>query len=182
MRHVLVLLFCLFSFSSLAGDELVLPDGTPAKYAHGLLIFRQGNQTTYSLGGLIFPRKVKVVTNTPEGPIVTRFTLPSAFHTPTTQPFPPATPAMLCVEMPDANGLLYVEGEKHVSEGTIRYLQSPPLLQGQSYHIRFRAAFKVGENLLIEDKQVVLRAGENTTLRFEGKQAIAVPLPRSNKE
>ena len=35
----------------------------------------------------------------------------------------------------------------------------------------------VGDNLLIEDKLVLIRAGESTAVTFDGSRAVIVPLP-----
>ena len=41
------------------------------------------------------------------------------------------------------------------------------------------AAFKVGDNLLIEDKTALVQAGQGAALTFDGSGAIRVPLPSS---
>ena len=45
-----------------------------------------------------------------------------------------------------------------------------------------RAAFQVGENLLIEEKEVVVRAGQMADVAFDGQRALSVPLPKSDGE
>src|SRR5450755_4392520 len=112
MRRTLTILACCFFLTaSTRAEEPVNPDGIPYRELGGLQIIRQGDQTTVSLGGVLFPRKVRVTTATPEGPVVTRFVLPSAFQSPTRTPLPEAAPAFLNVEIPDDDGLLYIEGE-----------------------------------------------------------------------
>jgi len=180
MRRGLAVLACLFLGSSLRSEEPIFPDGTPARLYGGLMIIRQGNQTTVSTGGVLLPRQVKVTTATPEGPVVTHFTLPSMLQTPHgVVPLPDAAPAMLRVEVPDVYGLLYVDGEMlRTKGGTVRYLQSPPLPPGTSYPLHLRAAFQVGDNLLIEDRKVVIGAGTSGVVTFDGSRALSVPLPR----
>ena len=76
MRRGLVIFVCSFLLLPLArGDELILPDGTPLSGNGGLIIMRQGGQTTISLGGAFLPRKVTVRTAAPEGLVIsaTRF-------------------------------------------------------------------------------------------------------------
>jgi uncharacterized protein (TIGR03000 family) len=179
MRRCLAVLTCSLLGSTLRSEEPIFPDGTPARLNGGLMIIRQGNQTTVSLGGVVLPRQVKVTTVTPEGPVVTRFTLPSMFQTPSgVVPLPDAAPALIRVEVPDVYALLYVDGEVVRTRGTVRYLQSPPLPPGTSYPLRLRAAFQVGDNLLIEDRQIVIGPGTSGVVTFDGSRALSVPLPR----
>src|SRR5579859_105579 len=78
MRRILPVLACFFGLTpAMRGEEFYLPDGSPLSGNGGLIIIRQGGQTTVSLGGALFPRMVKTTTAGPEGPVVTRFTLPS---------------------------------------------------------------------------------------------------------
>jgi hypothetical protein len=176
VRTAAILVCCLLWASPGRGQEPFNPDGTPLSAMGGLIIIRQGNQTVTSLGGGIFPRRVKVTTATPEGPVVTRFSLPSSWVAPTS-PLAVLAPATLWVEMPDPDGLLYIEGELIRSKNTSRQLQSPPIPMGMDFPLKLRAAFKVGNNLLIEDKQVQLHGGESTRAVFEGTSAFSVPLP-----
>jgi uncharacterized protein (TIGR03000 family) len=184
MRHTLAVFgCCIFLVATTRGEDVIFPgDDIPASQLGGLIIIRQGNQTTVSVGGVLLPRRVKVKTATPEGPVVTRFKLPSAFQSPTRLPLPESAPASLQVEIPDADGLLYVEGELIRGDGTVRLLQSPPLSPGSACPLHLRAAFKVGDHLLIEDKQVFLRAGEGSAVTFDGSRAASVPLPRRADE
>ena len=178
MRRVLTTFACcIFLAASTRGEDVIFPpDDIPASQLGGLIIVRKGNQTTVSLGGVLFPRRVRVKTVTPEGPVVARFKLPSAFQSPTRLPLPESAPASLRVEIPDADGLLYVEGELIHGDGTVRLLQSPPLSPGAAWPIHLRAAFKVGDHFFVEDKQVLIRAGEGAALTFDGAQAASVPL------
>src|SRR5262249_40027798 len=133
-------------------------------------------------GGVLAPGKVKVTTLSPEGPVVSRFTFPAGSGSPAAPPFPQALPASLYVEMPDPNGLLYIEDELIRSHGTARRLQSPPLPRGSTRTLRLRAAFKVGDRLLIEDQQVVLRAGASAVVTFDGRRAVSVPFDQDDAE
>jgi uncharacterized protein (TIGR03000 family) len=179
MRRALSLLACcLLLTAPIRADEIVFPDGTTSNQPGGLMIIRQGNQTTWSLGGAFLPRYVKVKTLTPEGPIVTKFKLPSVFHGPLTPPLPQAAPASLRVEIPDEFGLLLIDGEQVRARGTVRQLESPPLHPGKDFPTRVRAVFALGGQLLIEDREVVLRGGEIAAVTFDGSRAIAVPLRR----
>lgn len=183
MRRVLAILACCFLFAAATrADDPIFPDGTPASQLGGLMIIRQGNQTTVSLGGVLFPRRVKTTTATPEGPVVARFVLPSAFQSLVRPALPESAPGFLQVEIPDDDGLVYIEGELIHTKGTLRYYQSPPLPPGTPCVLHLRAAFKAGDNLLIEDKQVVIQAGENSAVQFDGSKAVSVPLPRGEAE
>jgi hypothetical protein len=173
MRRTLAILACSFLLTApTRGEDVIFPgDDIPASQLGGLIIIRRGNQTTVSLGGALLPRRVKVKTATPKGSVVAHFKLPSAFQSPTRLPLPESAPASLRVEMPDKDGLLYVEGELIHGDGTIRLLQSPPLTPGAVCPLHLRAAFKVGNHFFIEDKQVLLRAGDGVAATFDGSQA-----------
>ena len=193
MRHALPVLAGFFFFASPlfaqydpiyaqsdpGSVRMPLAERTPPAMLGGLMIMRDGNQTTMSLGGILFPRKVKVTTNTPAGPITTRFVLPSAFHSPNAVPLPGAAPALLQVERPDVFGIIYIEGQLIVSHGMTRRLESPPLPPGLDHPLKLRAAFAVGDKLLIEDQTILLRAGESLRVTFDGSRAIAFALPRA---
>ncbi len=169
---------CLFlTTSARADDGPLAPDGMPIRYLRGLVILRQGDQTTVSLGGAIFPRKVKVITRTPEGPVVTRFTLPSELCGPNDLPFTECNPAIVRVDIPDQYASLYVEGVSLDTKGTSRQLESPPLKPGRGYPLHLRAVYAVGDKILIEDKLIAIRAGDNVAITFDGTCAVAVPMP-----
>src|SRR5262249_10518939 len=171
MRWALAILTCCLSLTPAArADEPLSPDGTPIKNLRGIVIMRQGDQTTTSVGGGLFRRRVKVVTDTPEGPVVTRFTLPSDLCGPNPLVLPPSSaPAVVRVEIPDKYGQLFIEGELVPT----RLLESPPLSPGKAYPVRLRAVFQAGDKLLIEDKVVLIRAGESAAVTFDGRGALA---------
>lgn len=178
MRRIFAILVCsTFFVITTRGEDVIFPgDDIPASQLGGLIIIRKGNQTTVSVGGVLFPRRVKVKTAAPEGPVVAHFKLPSAFQSPTRLPLPESAPAFLRVEVPDPDGLLYVEGELIHGDGMVRLLQSPPMPPGAACPLHLRAAFKVGDRFFIEDKQVLLRAGDGVAATFDGSQAASVPL------
>jgi len=178
MRLALPVLACIISLTPLSfGGDPVFPDGVPASEKGGFMILRQGNQTTVSLGGVLFRRRVKVTTLTPEEPVATRFILPALTRSPVVPSLPEPAPAVIRVEIPDTDGLLYIDGVMCRTSGTLRYLESPPLPPGKDYPLLLRGVFKVGTHLLIEEKQLVLRAGESNEVTFDGSRAIAVPYP-----
>jgi hypothetical protein len=176
MRTVLALVACCFFLTSpTRGGDIILPDGSPLSLNGGLIIMRQGNQTTLSLGGAALPRKVRVTTATPEGPVVTRFTLPSNFHSPTMPPWLGTAPASLQVDLPDTYGQVYVEGQRVRDNGGLRrHLESPPLPPGQTCSLRLTAVFQIGNKVVVEDKHILLRAGEATAITFDGSRPTAV--------
>jgi len=181
MRRVLALLASILLFPSLAiaqTPDCRLPDPWYCLNPSGLIIIRQGNQTTWSVGGVLLPRTVKVVTQTPEGKDVAYFRFPSLIQAPYPAPTPTGAPANLQIEIPDPHGLVYVDGELVRGTGTTRQMLSPKLSPGKAYPLRVRGTYVVGDNFLIEDKQVVLRAGETTAFAFDGKQALSVPMKK----
>jgi uncharacterized protein (TIGR03000 family) len=158
--------------------EPIFPDGTPASLQGGLVIIRQGDTIINSLGGGLLPRRVRIRTCTPDGAVVTRFLMPPASHFHCPPPIPGVAPALISVAVPDNDGLIYIDDQLVSSDGTLRSLQSPPLPPGISYPLHLRCAFKSGDNLLIEEKQVLIQAGESISVSFDGKKAVSVPLPR----
>jgi hypothetical protein len=176
MRRILAILITTTLFVPAAySDEIIFPSGNPAHSNGGLMIIRQGNTTTCTLGGGVLPRMVKVTTATPEGPIITKFTWPSNFHP---DPFiwPESAPATLCIGIPDVDGLIYVEGQLIRGHGMARLLQSPPLPPYRDCPLHLRAAYKIGDFLLIEERLVIIHAGENVSVPFDGSKALAVRL------
>jgi uncharacterized protein (TIGR03000 family) len=157
----------------------------PGAVPGGLVFIRQGNQRIWRFGGGLLPMRVKVTEPGPEGPVTTRMVFPSAAQSPfvpfalqgLTPPVPASDRACVRVQMPDPEGLLYIGGQLTDTEGASRQVQSPPLGDGQSHVFRLRAAFKVGENLLIEDKQITVQSGQTADVTFTGERALAVPLP-----
>jgi uncharacterized protein (TIGR03000 family) len=180
-RCLAVLVGCFVIAAPMRAQEIVFPDGLTPSQMNGLIIIRKGNQTTTSLGGGLLPQWIRVKTETPEGPVVTKFRLPSALHMPYRPPLPQAAPAMIDVGIPDPIGLLLIEGETTKTKGTARKLESPLLAPGKDYPIRLRAAFAVGDRLLIEDRDVVIHAGDSIAVNFDGSRAIAAPLRREEK-
>ena len=178
MRRVLAILVC--SILTPTAFAQTFPEGRTVDELGGLTFVRQGNVTTWSLGGVVFPRTVKVVTRAPEGKEITRFKMPSLLHSPNALPLPSAAPASVQVEVPDGNALLFIDGEKVRAWGTSRQFESPALAPGKSYPLRVRAAYVVGNNFLIEDKEIMIRAGESVAVTFDGKGALVVPL--NNKQ
>jgi len=181
MRRVLVsVASCLFFAPAVIAQPVVFPDGTTSDQPGGLMIIRKGNQTTWSFGGGVLPRSVKLVTQTAEGKEIARFKFPSVFCDPypAPLPLPGSAPASVQVQIPDKYGVIYVDGELVRTHGTSRKLESPPLFSGRTYPLRLRAVFAVGDKLLIEDKDVLIRSGETTAVTFDGAGAVAVALPK----
>src|SRR5438105_1785226 len=110
MRRTLLLAACCLCLTpAIRAQERLNPDGIPYSQLGGLIIIKSGNQTSVSLGGVLFPRRVKLTTLTPEGPVVERFKLPSTFQGGGPFPLSSYAPAAFQVDMP-ADGLLYIEG------------------------------------------------------------------------
>lgn len=181
MRRILAILAGIFCITPAAFSQpVVFPDGTTSDQPGGLMVIRKGNQTTWSLGGGLFSRHVKLVTQTPEGKEIIRFKLPSVFRDPNPPPLPTSAPALLRVDIPDQHGNIYIDGELVRAVGTSRQLESPMLPPGKAYPVRVRGVFAVGDELLIEDKVVQLRAGETIDVAFDGSRALRVPLPAAS--
>jgi hypothetical protein len=86
-RSLAALGLCLVLVAAASSDEPYFrenPDGAPG----GLTLIRRGNQTTWSLGGIFRPMRVRVVERTPHGPTTTRLRFPSALHSPVMPPNP----------------------------------------------------------------------------------------------
>jgi uncharacterized protein (TIGR03000 family) len=175
-------------------------DESPGAVPGGIVVIRQGDRHIVRFGGGLLPMKICIREPGPYGPLTERMVLPSAAQsslvplalqhqaipgTPHGQavPLTPA-PDRACVQVaiPDPIGLLYVDGRLTDTRGTTRLIESPPLERGKAHVFRLRAGFKVGDNLLIEEKEVVVRAGEPAAVTFDGARATAVPLPRSGPQ
>ena len=183
MCRTLAILAGIFCITSPAFSQaVVFPDNTTSDQPGGLMFIRKGNQTTWSVGGVFLSRHVKIVTRTPEGKEITRFKLPSVFQDPYTPPLSELVPALVHVNIPDVHGNIYIDGELVRTSGTSRRFESPSLPAGKSHPVLVRAVFAVGNELLIEDKEIVLRAGESIAVTFDGSRAVRVPLrPESAK-
>lgn len=187
MCRFLPVLACLALAGFVRGEEYSFPGQTSdqPKYLGGLQISRSGGQTVFSLGGPLLPRRVKVVEATPDGPVVTRFTLPAQFHSPVTPPFdlinplgprPSNAPAIIRLQMPQEIGVVYIEGVRVPSRGLVRLLESPPLPPTRATVIQVRIAYLAGDHVMIEDRPIALRGGETSNLTFDGSRAIVVPI------
>ncbi len=143
--------------------------------------------------------RVRVTEPGPDGPVTTRLIYPSSLQSPYVplalqHQLPPSArpniiapaetglvPACVRVRIPNPAGLLYLDEQLTKTEGAVRELQSPPLERGKPHVFRLRAAFMAGDNLLIEDREVTVRAGESAEVSFDGKRALAVYLPMTDK-
>jgi hypothetical protein len=165
-------------------------DDTPGAVPGGLVFIRKGDQRIWRLGGAALPMRIRVTEPGPEGPVTTRMVLPSSGQSSAVPfalqhqapPFTPGNPALVsaCVQVaiPDPIGLLYVDGRLTDTRGASRLIESPVMERGKVQVFRLRAAFKAGDNLLIEEKEVSVRAGEVAAVTFDGGGALSVPLPR----
>jgi hypothetical protein len=174
-------------------------DDTPGAEPGGLVFIRKGDQRIWRFGGALLPMRVRVTEPGPDGPVTTRMVLPSSFQSslvplalqhhpvpaPVAAPVPAVAPApapdraAVRVRIPDPIGLLYVDGRLTDTRGESRLLESSTMTAGTTHVFRLRAAFQVGENLLIEEKDVTVRCGQVTEVTFDGARATSVPLPRS---
>jgi uncharacterized protein (TIGR03000 family) len=84
--------------------------------------------------------------------------------------------AVIEVHLPDEGAVVYVNGVKTSSRGTVRLLQTPLLEPGKVHIYGLRAAFRSGDNLVIQDRQVEVQAGRTTSVTFDGNKARTIPL------
>jgi uncharacterized protein (TIGR03000 family) len=84
--------------------------------------------------------------------------------------------AFIEVHLPDEGAVVYVNGAKTESRGTVRRLQTPTLEPGKVHIYVLRAAFRSGNNLVIQDRQVEVQAGRTTSVTFDGSKGRTVPL------
>lgn len=163
-------------------------DGSPGapwwefdnRFPGGLIIIGGPTQRVISVGGLFTPRKVFVREYGPDGSTTTRLTYPSAFHTPNAMLDLNYGRGMVKVCLPDAHGLLYVNGEKTPLSGPEQILTTPLLDGGQGHTYHLRAAFRQGASLMIQDRIVAVQAGQRIVVAFDGQGAVRVPLPRTD--
>jgi hypothetical protein len=168
-------------------------DDTPGAVPGGLVFIRQDGRWIVRFGGALLPMRVRVTEPGPNGPVTTRMVLPSSGQSslvplalqhqaiPAGAALGKASPNLVTtgvrVSIPDPIGLLYVDGQLTETRGELRLIEAPA--PGKVQTVRLRAAFKVGDNLLIEEKEVVVRAGQVTEVSFDGARATSVPLPKS---
>jgi hypothetical protein len=179
-RTLAILTFTLFTISHARSQDELFHGSGPIKNLGGILIIRKDGVTTTSVGGVLFTRHVQVATETPDGLVVTRFTLPSVFHNPDGPPIHGLAPACFLVEVPDPDAMLYIDDQLVRTHGTSRLLESPPLPPVGPCTLHLRAVFRVGDNILIESKMLSIHAGERSVVKFDGSQALAVPV-KANK-
>ncbi len=173
---------CFLLTASARSQDVIFPDNQPANKLGGLMIIRQGDQTTVSASGgaIAVPKKGQGDYRDAGRSDCHAVHDPVIFPTfQTRRRFRRRPQRRSRVSIPDSYGLLYVEGEMLRTKGTVRQLQSPPLPPGTSYPLRLRAAFQAGDQLLIEDKVVSIRAGDTVAVTFDGTGALSVPLPRA---
>jgi uncharacterized protein (TIGR03000 family) len=172
-------------------------DDTPGAVPGGLVFARVGNQRVVRFGGALLPMRVRVRESGPDGPVTSRMVYPSSEQSSLvplalqhqivlSPPSPEAPPpgadlvrACVRVQMPDPKALLYLDGRETDTAGAVRDIQSPLLARGQPHVFRLLAAYKAGDNVLMLDREVVVRAGEVAAVSFDGVAALAVPSPRT---
>lgn len=180
---VLALLQC-WSLACLSASASGWYDDTPGapwwefdyRTPGGVTLIVDEDTTVWSLGGLFTKRRI-IVKDRVSGE-ATRFDHPSAFHTPHSLADLKFARALVRVQLPDRNGLLYVNGGP-ARRGAQHVLTTPILEPGHSYKLHLRAAFRSGSQLLIEDRALEVHAGQCLTVAFDGSRAQKVSLPSS---
>jgi uncharacterized protein (TIGR03000 family) len=111
-----------------------------------------------------------------DGVVVPTPAIPPAGATPAPAPAPaPAkssfnsadesAPARLTVELP-AGAKLFVDGTPTTLSGAVRQFHTPALPAGQAFYYELKAEVTVGGKTEVEQKRVVVRAGETITAEF----------------
>ena len=139
----------------------------------GFKIVRQNGTTTTSLGGFLIPRRMRITE--PDG-TVSRFRYPFEFVAPPDPTQPGCARGFAEVHIPDERGLLYVNDEPEPLRGPVLDVRTPFLKRGECYTLHLRAAFRSGDDLLIQDQTVTVSGGETRAVRFGGASAIRIPL------
>lgn len=130
-----------------------------------------------SVGGIFTPRKVTVTETAGPVPVTTTFVYPCSFNLPNCMFSLNYGRGMLKVQVPDARGLLYVNGDPKPMRGSVQFLKTPLLEPGASHVYKLRGVFRSGEKLLIQDKTVSVHAWQRITCVFDGANALTVRLP-----
>jgi hypothetical protein len=81
------------------------------------------------------------------------------------------------VHLPDERGLLYVNGDPTPFRGNVQVLRTEVLPVSQPQVFLLRAAFRSGDDLLVEDRAISACAGEVIQVIFDGSKAQRVKLP-----
>ncbi len=76
-----------------------------------------------------------------------------------------AAPARLSIELP-AGAKLYVDGRLTTGAGDKRQFHTPELVRGKAFYYDLRAEVEVNGAVEVEEKKVVVRAGETLTEAF----------------
>jgi uncharacterized protein (TIGR03000 family) len=76
-----------------------------------------------------------------------------------------AAPARITVHLP-ANARLTIDGEATTSTSAVREFVSPALAAGKNFSYTFQAEFTRDGKTVVETRDVTVRAGLNTEVRF----------------
>jgi uncharacterized protein (TIGR03000 family) len=90
----------------------------------------------------------------------------------TTVERPATAPARLTIELP-ANAKLIVDGRATRGEGVTRQFHTPPLPAGQAFYYEMRAEMELNGKVEVEEKRVVVRAGQSLNESFAKLTAVA---------
>ena len=80
--------------------------------------------------------------------------------------------ANITVELP-AGAKLYVDGNLVTGEETTRHFHTPTLARGKQYVYTMKAEVTVAGKPVVEEKQVLIKAGDRVTEKFEKLSAAA---------
>jgi hypothetical protein len=143
----------------------IIPGGTVA--------YRTRDQKVWSFGGVLVPRCVTV---TEADGTVTKFKYPPVFCPMALQNIDYAR-GVVTVGVPDDRGLLYVNGEEYPRRGRTHVVRTELLEAGRPTVFVLRAAFRSGDELLVEERTITALAGATTVVTFDGSKAAHLKLP-----
>jgi len=78
--------------------------------------------------------------------------------------------AAIRVDVPNPGAKVWVEGKETQQQGTQRVFHSPPLEKGYNYTYHVRAAWDENGKQVEREKNVQVRAGQESTVSFAGSQ------------
>lgn len=86
--------------------------------------------------------------------------------------------AQVEVTLPDASAQVWVEGVEMTNRGRTRLLESPELVPGKSYTYTIRAAWKNGDEVVGDERKVVVTTGKVVKLDFTRPVPEKMPAPK----
>jgi uncharacterized protein (TIGR03000 family) len=117
------------------------------------------------MGGVVVPAPAIPPANITPAPVPAPAPAPAPAKGTTSSTADEAAPARLTVELP-ANATLFVDGTATTLHGAVRQFHTPALPTGQAFFYELKAEVMIGGKTQVEQKRVVVRAGETITAEF----------------